>query len=407
MFLCLFIFSLLRVSLASDCQNPLGKSLDIDLLDSPSTGTGECVEQLLNGATCCSQDHHDTSKEFMEQLYEKYKESADYFVQIVQETDEMLSLIYAASKRKLEAAGLDTSSDSSGSTGILDPEIRSITNSQWTSLKSEFPVYMQTCHQQLFKMGSALRCYACDPEYSSYIEQFGKGDSLMVTLDDSTCSSLASSCQEMALVVYYFMIKLNAGAESIVSTEEKLGNMNVTFSEMEEEVWTDFREGYAPADTFEEIDLKFEPYFLDCSFGGDIKDMEDFIEEQTGILGPSVYNLMLQPKNLQTVFDEVKNWINEKESVFSVQGNEENSEASRRLGEVLRFVSKKSSNKRRRLGSSDRIYFYFSENENGKAVDLLGASEILGQTPIIEALFKRILEFSVISSGFILVFLII
>jgi hypothetical protein len=383
-FLLIFLLFALRTK-GEDCSNPLGAAYGITLNTSPGSASGSCAENYLNSSSCCSADHHDSEEDYLLNLYAKYENSASYFPAIVDYIDELLEAIYEASDRKLSDAGLESVLSEDSAESGYDEEINTITTAEWKEAKENFPEYMRACHQRLFDMATAFQCMACDPNYASYIATLD--DDVYIKLTSDSCDLLTSDCEDMAIILEYMTYKITAGANTILNTETELGNSDFLYNQVD--FGEDYKASYEGTDEYEVIDLEYKTTFLNCWMNSDSIAEPDFAEDQTGILGPSVYNLMLNVENMYLLVEEAIKWTNDEDSVIrSYRRRLEPNDAQRRLLAWVRDIFNGRS--QRRLKNMENTFYVKFENDDS-AKDIFTIAEEIGISPEVEKLSARLL----------------
>lgn len=300
------VFSLSSFVLGQDCKNPLGVAQGVSLSSSYSSGqTGTCPETILNGVSCCSQTYFDSSQKSLQELYDKYSSSADYFVAMVTVIDDVLDNVYSQVADKVDNTGSSLELPSRGSSSS-DPEVSTITTSTWQDISENMDLYIQKCHQDLFDIGAALRCLSCDPNYKDYMETIeGSSGSFRLYADISDCKNLQLSCADAAEVMTYFNHKLFLGLYIIMVAEWTINDFADDYEgpEIKASTVNYLSTSYSPEDDWEEADLSFKTLFDVCVATDGVN--EDFLQEQMGIWGPSVYELMLNVNNYKDIIEEM------------------------------------------------------------------------------------------------------
>lgn len=321
----LLFLSLVSVSLAGDCNNPLGSAQGVTLNAEPAAATGTCAETVLGGTSCCSQTYHDELGNLMTELLTKYSTTANYYPALMSYIDDFMDLIVSAATEKM--SGIDYSSDSDGSSTSTDttssstdtssateydPYLITVTTSEWESTKASFATDMVTCHQKLFNLGSAMTCLACDPEYSSYMRF--SGDNIEISVAEASCTALRDACSTHIKGMDYMLTKFASAVVIIFWTELVLALSDPNYTSS---LSTDSEEDYVGEDSFEVHDLLFTTEFggtCDISNGySSANAMEDYI----GPYGPSVYLLMIQSQAYNEYVDQCIAWANGDSNAFS------------------------------------------------------------------------------------------
>jgi hypothetical protein len=197
---------------------------------------------------------------------------------------------------------------------------------------------------------------------------------LNVYLQDDNCDELVAACEDGTYTMYYFTVKLAIAevmAYWIAYYNTGSWNSDLSFGT------NYYSSSYDPEDDWEEGDLEFyATYFSGCTYDD---DFYYFVQDQLGVFGPSVYNLMLLPNSYYEEIEEIIALTNGDDNVF---------ESRRRL-------ERDESAMPRQLAGSKTFWLSFGTSTNYP--DAFDIATTLDITPVVEVLSASTMVLSLVT----------